>query len=32
MNIRDIDPHLIEPQRLAGSVMDAIIIEPPVPI
>ena len=27
MNIRDIDPHLIEPQRLAGSVMDAIIIE-----
>ena len=27
MNIRDIHPHLIEPQRLAGSVMDAIIIE-----
>lgn len=27
MNIRDIDPHLIEPQRLAGSVLDAIIIE-----
>lgn len=27
MNIRDIDPHLIEPQRLAGSVQDTIIIE-----
>lgn len=27
MNIRDIDPHLIEPQRLAGCVLDTIIIE-----
>lgn len=27
MNIRHIDPHLIEPQRLAGSVLDAIVIE-----
>lgn len=27
MNIRDIDPHLIEPQRLAGCVIDTINAE-----